>query len=112
MPTRSRVPIASNHTARDAGDPSDCVPAQRVSPFGWPINLRNLRLAELLRCAFVALGLFLAPSNARANGRYPLAQQLLVDPSDPGHLLLRSTYGVLTSDDAGSTWSWLCESGI
>jgi len=54
----------------------------------------------------------LVPSAALANGRYPLAQQLLVDPSDPAHLFLRSTYGVLSTTDTGATWSWLCESGI
>ena len=53
-----------------------------------------------------------APPVAFANGRYPLAQQVLVDPSDIRHLYLRSTYGVLMSSDAGTTWAWLCESGI
>jgi hypothetical protein len=52
------------------------------------------------------------PRLAHANGRYPLSQQLLVDPSDPKHLFLRSTYGVLSSADSGMTWSWMCESGI
>jgi hypothetical protein len=64
--------------------------------------------------AYAGLSLLslVAPRVALANGRYPLSQQLLVDPTDTGHLFLRSTYGVLTSKDAGATWSWLCESGI
>jgi hypothetical protein len=74
--------------------------------------LRKLRFTGLARAALVALGLALVPSVALANGRYPLAQQLLVDPSDPTHLFLRSTYGVLSTADTGATWSWLCESGI
>jgi hypothetical protein len=74
--------------------------------------LRNFRFTGLAGAAFLTLGICFAPSAALANGRYPLSQQLLVDPSDPAHLFLRSTYGVLVTPDAGTTWSWLCESGI
>lgn len=62
--------------------------------------------------ALFALSSLLAPGVAFANGRYPLSQQVLVDPSDMQHLYLRSTYGVLTSSNAGAAWSWLCEPGI
>jgi hypothetical protein len=79
-----------------------------MSPFDTP--LKNLRWIPA--CAVLFFHTLLAPRGALANGRYPLSQQLLVDPSDTGHLFLRSTYGVLTSPDAGTTWSWLCESGI
>jgi photosystem II stability/assembly factor-like uncharacterized protein len=72
--------------------------------------LKNFRSSAA--CAGLFFLSLLAPRGALANGRYPLSQQLLVDPSDPAHLFLRSTYGVLTSPDAGATWSWLCESGI
>jgi hypothetical protein len=61
---------------------------------------------------FTALGVLSTSHVARANGRYPLSQQLLVDPSDTKHLFLRSTYGVLTSSDGGASWFWMCESGI
>jgi hypothetical protein len=80
-----------------------------MSPFDTPLK----NLGSIAACAgFALLSLFLAPGVALANGRYPLSQQLLVDPSDTGRLFLRSTYGVLASTDAGATWSWLCESGI
>lgn len=49
---------------------------------------------------------------ARANGRFPQADQLVVDPADAAHLVVRSTYGLLRSADAGKTWSWVCEGGI
>src|SRR5579871_3234201 len=78
-----------------------------MSPFDTP--LKNLR--SIAACAGL-LFWSLAPRAALANGRYPLSQQLLVDPSDTARLFMRSTYGVLTSADTGSTWSWLCESGI
>lgn len=51
----------------------------------------------------------LAGGNARANGRFPSAQQLVVDPGDPSHLVLEATFGVLESSDAGKTWGWICE---
>lgn len=55
---------------------------------------------------------FLAPSSSLANGRFPLADQLVVDPQDPSHLVLRTTYGLLTSADAGGTWRWVCEAAV
>lgn len=54
----------------------------------------------------------LATSPAWANGRYPSAQQLLVDPGDPNRLWLRATYGLLTSGDAGKSWGWICEQAV
>jgi hypothetical protein len=52
------------------------------------------------------------PATARANGRYPAATQLVVAPSDPRVLVLRSTFGILVSRDAGATWGWVCENAI
>jgi hypothetical protein len=49
---------------------------------------------------------------AAANGRFPAAGQLVVDPADPSHLVLRATYGILQSEDAGATWRWVCEQGV
>lgn len=52
---------------------------------------------------------------ARANGRFPLAQQLVVAPRSatppgaPPILVLRSTFGLLVSRDAGRTFRWVCE---
>lgn len=46
---------------------------------------------------------------ARANGRYPAAGQIAVNPSDPAHIVARTTYGLLQSTDAGKTWQWICE---
>ena len=65
------------------------------------------RLALTISCALAA-----APSASRANGRYPAAGQLVVDPADSQHIVVRTTFGLLQSFDAGSSWSWLCESAI
>jgi photosystem II stability/assembly factor-like uncharacterized protein len=47
-----------------------------------------------------------------ANGRFPAADQLLVDPDDASHLLLRATYGLLESHDRGDSWAWTCEAAV
>ena len=59
---------------------------------------------------FVTISLLSAPS--LANGRFPAADQLVVDPGDPTHLLLRTTFGLLESHDAGLSWSWICEAAV
>lgn len=61
----------------------------------------------------VALGLFvLLPRFALANGAFPAVSQLVSDPSDPSHLVLRSNFGFLTTRDRGQTWDLVCESGV
>ena len=70
------------------------------------------------RCLHFFLGAAVAayslatPSLSFANGRFPLADQVVVDPLDPSHLVLRTTYGILSSSDAGGSWGWMCEAGI
>jgi photosystem II stability/assembly factor-like uncharacterized protein len=49
---------------------------------------------------------------ARANGRYPLADQIAVDPGNPAHVVARATFGLLDSDDGGHTFRWICERAI
>jgi photosystem II stability/assembly factor-like uncharacterized protein len=58
------------------------------------------------------LAALLVTSTARANGRYPAADQIVLDPSDGSHLLLRATFGLLQSHDAGLTWAWICEAAV
>lgn len=50
--------------------------------------------------------------DAPANGRYPNADQLVTDPGDPEHLVLRATFGTLVSRDGGAHWSWICEEAV
>jgi hypothetical protein len=49
---------------------------------------------------------------ALGNGRFPAANQLVVDPEDDRHLVARTTFGLVQSLDAGAQWSWICESAI
>ena len=50
------------------------------------------------------------PAAAWANGRFPDAQQLVVDPGDPEHIFVQTTYGFIRTRNGGSSWSWTCES--
>jgi hypothetical protein len=66
-----------------------------------------------LLCALVVSCLSAwVPSAAWANGRYPAAGQLVVDLADSRHIVVRATFGLLQSFDAGSTWSWICEEAV
>ena len=61
-----------------------------------------------LTLGLVLASLFIA-EGAHANGRIPEANQLVVLPSDPDYLVLRTSFGVLVSADRGKTWDWICE---
>lgn len=49
---------------------------------------------------------------AWANGRFPRADQLVLDPGNADELVLRTTFGLLLSRDAGASWAWVCEQAI
>jgi hypothetical protein len=67
------------------------------------------RILALLAC-FAALGL--CPGSVWANGAFPAVSQLISDPSDPAHLVLRSNFGLLISHDRGLHWDLVCEAGL
>jgi hypothetical protein len=58
------------------------------------------------------LGVCGAPRIAAANGAFPSVSQLVPDPSDADHLVLRATFGLLVTRDRGASWDWLCEDGM
>jgi hypothetical protein len=49
---------------------------------------------------------------AGANGRFPEANQVVFAPGDVSHLLVRTTFGLLESRDAGQSFSWTCEDAL
>ena len=51
----------------------------------------------------------LAVGPARADGAFPDGQSILVPADRPQEILLATNFGVLTSEDAGTTWIWACE---
>ena len=71
-----------------------------------PSTQNRSRFALLLAGALVCTG------RAHANGAFPAVSQLLSDPADPAHLVLRSNFGLLTTRDRGSTWDLVCEAGV
>jgi photosystem II stability/assembly factor-like uncharacterized protein len=62
-------------------------------------------------CLLGVSWLFLA-APAKANGAFPEVSQLVADPSDRTHLILRSNFGLLTTNDTGQNWDLICEAGI
>jgi hypothetical protein len=55
------------------------------------------------------LALLGVPSIAEANGRFPESNQLFFASGDEQMLVLRTTFGMLVSNDRGATWQWVCE---
>lgn len=53
--------------------------------------------------------LVLSSGSAFANGRFPQSGQIVVDPTDPTRIVVRTTYGLAQTTDAGVTWRWICE---
>lgn len=68
--------------------------------------IRSARFVSGL-AALAGLATLAAP--AFANGRYPIANQLMVSPKDPTHLALRTTFGLVLSVDGGQSFGWICE---
>lgn len=67
---------------------------------------------DLLPALAAGLGFVLFSTATSANGAFPAVSQLVSDPADPDHLVLRSTFGLLVTRDRGQTWDWLCEAGL
>lgn len=63
----------------------------------------------------LALGLWSVLTSAEiayANGRFPSADHIEVDPMDPLHIVVRATYGLVVSRDGGDSWHWVCEKAL
>ena len=62
--------------------------------------------------ALFAVGRALLHARVQANGAFPAVSQLVGDPSDPTHLVLRSNFGLLITHDRGDSWDLVCEAGL
>lgn len=68
--------------------------------------------SRLSLCSIVLASMLLpCPRVARANGAFPEVSQLVADPADRSHLVLRSNFGLLVTYDTGKTWDLVCEAG-
>jgi len=63
----------------------------------------------LLLWAFFLVTFVLTPGAVRADGAFPDGQSLLVLPERPMQIMLATTFGLVFSDDNGTTWSYGCE---
>lgn len=54
----------------------------------------------------------LAPSSARATGRFPASSAVVFHPNDAKTIIVRATFGLLVTRDGGVTWRWICEKAI
>lgn len=67
------------------------------------------RLRELV---LITAAVLCASPDVWANGRFPRADQLVAAPGQPEQLVLRATFGLLVSRDAGASWHWICEESV
>ncbi|MEZ4409745.1 MAG: hypothetical protein R3A52_25220 [Polyangiales bacterium] len=78
-----------------------------VSPAMTRLRARGPRRAAL---ALTLAATFASTRDARGNGRFPTAQMVQVGPGpDASTVVVRTTFGLLRSDDDGAHWAWLCE---
>lgn len=62
--------------------------------------------------AAIAATIGFTSSTAVANGRFPRGEHVIEYPSDPNKLLLAATYGLVTTQDGGKDWRYICEAGF
>jgi hypothetical protein len=46
---------------------------------------------------------------ARADGAFPESDAVMLPASRPQQIILSTNFGLITSDDGGTTWQWTCE---
>lgn len=68
-------------------------------------------MRRALKIAAIALAMF-SPMVASANGRAPATNGVLFREGDASSLYVRSTFGLLVSQDDGCTFRWICEQNI
>lgn len=61
----------------------------------------------------VAVGLLLGSApRALAHGRFPEAGYITFHPSDPNTIVVRTSFGLLVSHDAGASFRWICQQSM
>jgi photosystem II stability/assembly factor-like uncharacterized protein len=62
--------------------------------------------------SLAVLGLTVFPVIASANGRAPITNGVFLKADDPRTALVRTTFGLLITQDQGCTFRWVCEKSI
>jgi photosystem II stability/assembly factor-like uncharacterized protein len=73
--------------------------------------MRSIVASAVAGCALFA-ALTLGPKDARANGRLPAASAFAFDPSSANRIYMRTTFGLLVSNDGGQAWDWICDRSV
>lgn len=60
----------------------------------------------------LALGMAGVPGEASANGRFPATTNLKFQPGNDSLILLPTTFGLLLSEDDGTSFRWICEDTV
>lgn len=60
----------------------------------------------------LTLGSLLCAEPARAHGTFPEVKQILLRAERPAQIILATNFGLIFSEDSGSTWSFSCEHGL
>ena len=81
----------------------------------WPRPASGRPLPGAFR-APLALAVFLLavcqaafPNRAAANGAFPDSMQIFVPADRPHEIILATNFGLIISEDDGTTWYWTCE---
>jgi MYXO-CTERM domain-containing protein len=64
-------------------------------------------MRRTLALAFALLAA--AGGRARADGAFPDALSVLVPADRPHHIALATNFGLISSNDDGASWTWVCE---
>jgi photosystem II stability/assembly factor-like uncharacterized protein len=57
----------------------------------------------------LGIGVVAGGRDARANGAFPDSLQIFVPPERPERVVLVTNFGLVATDDGGTTWEWACE---
>jgi hypothetical protein len=69
----------------------------------------RLALAAKISATLVTLG---AAGQARADGAFPDSLSVLVPADRPQYVGLATNFGLISSNDGGASWTWVCEGPI
>jgi hypothetical protein len=79
-------------------------------------GLRRTPEVQAINKGVLVLGLAVAlcapAGHARANGAFPDSQSVLTPADRPDEILLATNFGLVISEDGGTTWGWSCETDL
>jgi len=62
-----------------------------------------------LASVVVCLTLLTSAGRAHANGALPASYGILLPADKPQEIVLATNFGMIISEDGGSSWLWICE---